>query len=159
MSGFYSAGLFDVIPDSVVSRPEDNSDFDQDGKRGVQITTDVEWPEIGARLSSNMGSDATRAYIYRVSDGNLLGDVDISSLSAGDTLTFDLSSDLVSGESYNIVLDAEGSEYLQGINNDPDFPYVSSDGDLTIESAGSGETGSTTGFVSSFSEVGNVGFD
>jgi len=146
-----------AIPDAVVSRPADNdTSIGPTDAFGLQIETAVDWPQIGARLSTNT-SGVTRAYIYRVSDGTLLGDADISSLSAGDTFTVDLNSPLTTGETYNFVVDAEGSEYDRGYNNNASFPYVSSDGDLSIVNGARNQTDSDIS-VNILSEIGNVGF-
>jgi len=149
-------GYVGIIPDSVVSRPADNNSANNSNRQGVRIETNVEWPEIGGRISSNT-ANPTQAYIYRVSDGQLLGNTDISSLSAGDAFTISLSSNLIPGESYNFILDAEGSSYTLGFNNSPSFPYTSPDGDLSIVKGADG-TSSTSNNVINIVEVGDVGF-
>lgn len=122
-----------VIPDSVVSRPQDNtsssSGFPQ--KRGVRISVSQEWTEIQGELSGNVDSALTRAYIHRVSDGMLMGDVGISG-TAGEVFTVELDTPLSSGEEYNFVCDAGGSDYITAYYDSPSFPYTSSDGNLEI---------------------------
>jgi len=147
------------IPDSVVSRPKDDNSFtiSSGTKRGVQIQTDVEWPEIGARLSDNTASDVTTAYVYRVSDGNLMGSADISALTGGDSFTIDLNTPLTSGDTYNFVVDAGGSSYTFGFLNGGSYPYISSDGDLSIVDGAAGTTG-TDSNVNALNDIGNTGF-
>jgi len=142
------------IPDSVVSRPTDNKNGSNSNKDGVRIETDVEWPEIDGKISANT-SGATRAYIYRVSDGVLMGDTDISSLSAGDVFTINLDTNLVSGETYNFVLDAEGSSWTLGYYDSPSFPYTSDDGNLSIVNGAKDETG-TSPTANAIVELGNL---
>lgn len=145
------------IPDSVVSRDPDNNSNEQDTKYGIQFTVSQEWPEFGAELSQNDGGDSTRAYIYRVSDGLLMGDVDITNLTAGDTFTIDLDISLSAGETYNIVADAEGATYTHGFDDAPSFPYTANDGNLEIINGAVGESGTTDKAIA-FLTIGNVGF-
>jgi len=142
------------IPDSVVTRPDDVGSSSLSRERGVRIETNVTWPQIGGRLSQNH-SGGTRAYIYRVSDGQLMGDTGISG-NAGDTFTIDLDHDLVDGETYNFVVDAEGATYTNG-QGPGDFPYTSADGDLSIVNGADSQTG-TSGITNDINEVGDVGF-
>lgn len=131
-----------TIPDSVVSRdPDDATSSGFSDKRGVRISVSQEWPEIQGELSSNVDSALSRAYIHRVSDGQLMGDVAISG-NAGEVFTIDLDTSLSSGETYNFLCDAEGSSYSIGYDDNPSFPYTSSDGNLEIVNGGVGETGS-----------------
>jgi hypothetical protein len=150
--------VFGATPDSVVSRPNDDSSDSRSDLFGCQIETSETWPEIGARISANTASQ-TRAYIFRVSDGQLMGDVDISALSAGDTFTINLDAELVSGETYNFVVDAEGPSYTRGFldPNNSSFPYTSSDGNLSIVNGAQGQTGDTT-TPNCINDIGNTGF-
>ena len=151
--------LFDgpAIPDSVVSREADNRQTTDDRKFGLRIETTSEWPRIGAELSENVGS-MTRAYIFRVSDGLLMGDADISGLDNGDTFTIDLDNSLVSDETYNFVVDAEGADYSRGFDDGPTFPYDSDDGELAITAGAIGENDGDDS-ANCLSQVGNVGFN
>lgn len=150
--------IISSIPDSVVTRPEDNRDGDVSSKDGVQIEVSQEWPQIGARISSNT-SGVTQAQIFDVSDGTLMGETDISNLSSGDNFTIDLDNNLQPNGTYNFVLWAEGSNYTIGLFNDPDFPYVSNDEELEIVAYADGETTSATFQVPNIDQVGNVGFN
>jgi len=149
-----------AIPDSVVSRDADGgSTSSGDTKRGVRISVSQEWPEFGAELSSQTGSDPTRAYIYDVSDGTLMGDTDITSLSGGDTFTIDLDTPLQAGNDYNFVVDAEGSGYSLGENTSPSYPYTSADGNLEIINGAEGTTGTQSARAWAIVTVGYVGFN
>ena len=146
-----------AIPDSVVSRDPDDDSDGQTPAFGLKVETNVEWNEIGGRLSQNV-SGVTRAYIYRESDEELLGDIDISALSADDTFTIDLDPVMTSGETYNFVVDAEGSSYTRGFDSAPDFPYTSPDGDLSLVGGALRESEGSS-VANNIIEVGNVGFD
>ena len=147
------------IPDSVVSRPADEGDTSVSEKHGLQINSDAEWPSIGAQISSQT-TGATTAYIHRVSDGVLMGQTDISGLSAGDTFVID-DVNLSPNTDYNFVLDDGGNSFTIGFlgGSSADYPYTSDDGDLRIIDGAKGETGiednnAATGLVS----VGDEGF-
>jgi len=121
-----------AIPDSVVSREADNvTATNVTGARGVRFSVSQEWPKFQGELSGNYDGSCTRAYIYRVSDGTLMGDADISTLTSGDVITVNLDNILSSGD-YNFVLDAEGSQFNTAYDDFPSFPYTSSDGNLSI---------------------------
>jgi len=126
-----------AIPDSVVDRPADDSSTGVITKRGLQIETTVEWPEIDAEISANT-SGQTTAYVYRTSDGALYGSADISSLSAGDVFTISLDTNLIDGETYNFVIDAGDSTWTEGFKSSASVPISSSDGNLTIVGGGNG---------------------
>jgi len=151
----------DAIPDSVVDRPsDDNANTDKSVRFGVRIETSVEWPEIGAEISTNTVG-VTRAEIYRVSDGTLMGSTTFASSSGGDTFTINLDNNLVSGETYNFVVDNQGSNYDRGFNgvsnNSNSFPFTSSDGNLEIVSGAMNQTGDDVS-ANCLLKVGNVGF-
>jgi hypothetical protein len=146
-----------IISDSVVSRDPDNNYSTHNEYFGVKFETETEWSKIGGRISSNT-ADATRAYIYRVSDGKLIGDTNISALSSNDEFIIDLDNNLVSWDSYEFVLDAEGSSYTLG-HYDDDFnaPYTSHDGVLTITEGVRESYESST--INGISEIGYVGIE
>jgi len=147
-----------AIPDTVVSRPNDNNSQNTPTKGGVRINTSQSWPSIGGKISNNM-SGATRAQIFRVSDGVLMGETDISSLGDGDTFTVE-NVDLAANETYNFVLDAEGSSFTQGFlfADDSNFPYTSSDGNLEIVNGAEGDTGTNRATIA-LTKVGDIGFN
>jgi len=154
--------VFSAIPDSVVSREADNDSTTEATKFGLRFYSDVEWPSIGAEISANT-SNATTAYIYRVSDGTLMGQTDITGLGAGDTFTVgDVGLQAYDGTdatTYNFVLDAGGSNWTAGYRSSTDssFPYTSSDGNLTLETGAEGETGTDSAAISLI-QIGDVGF-
>lgn len=152
-SGIVGSGV--AIPDSVVSRDADDDSASENEYFGLRISTSVEWSAIGGTISQNT-SGVTRARVIRVSDSQVLGTTDVSSLSAGDSFTVDLSDNLVSGEQYDFVLDAEGSNYTVGFFSGDNSPYTSSDGNLTIDTGVRETTESVT--MNAIVTVGNVGF-
>jgi len=150
--------VFTAIPDSVVDSFEDGDVSANTIKYGLQISTDVDWPDIGARISTNP-SGFTTAYVYDVSDGSLMGSTDISTLSPGDAFTVGLGTPLSAGSTYNFVIDAGGGNMKHGSLNFGNYPYTSSDGNLQIVSGGKGETGQPSGTDAiNIVEVGRVGF-
>lgn len=154
---FHDALTADAIPDSVVSRPDDNNSTTDSRTLGLKIESTVDWPSIGAELSSN-STDFTTAYIYRESDGQLMGQTDVSPLSAGDTFVVE-DVNLQSNTVYNFVMDAEGSSWTTGyLGGPPDYPFTSADSQLSIIDGAEDATAEANA-ASSFKRVGNVGFD
>ena len=155
----FDGEVLDDIPDRQVSRPQDDGSNDDDTRLvGVRIETTDEWPSIGGIISANV-SGATQAKIYRVSDGSLMGDADISGLSAGDAFTVD-DVNLQPDTEYNFLIDNGGDEYTAGFLSvsETDTPYVSDDGNLAIIDGAEGETGRNDGLLNIVT-VGDVGFD
>lgn len=146
------------IPDSVASRStndSDNNSVSTTGDNGLVIETKSEWPSIGARISSNT-SGATTARLEDNADGTLIASVDISGLASGDAFTFD-NVDLIANKKYNILLNAEGSDYTNGyFDGTASYPYTSDDLDITARIyKGTEDTINPI----NISEVGNVGFN
>jgi len=125
------------IPDTSISRDPDDTSTSTTTDFGIQIDTSVKWPKIDGKISTNT-SGATKAYVYRKSDGTLYGSADISGLSAGDIFRIDLDTNMISTETYMMLLDAEGSSWTVGYDGDPSFDYVSSDGDISITNGAKG---------------------
>ena len=149
-----------AIPDTVVSRPDDDSTGNSENADGVAIATSQEWVSIGAELSSKVGDGGTfpsRARLYDLSADSFLDTIDISSLSAGDTFTFN-DVNLEANSEYIISLDNDGNEYTRGIL-DASFPYTSGDGNLEIIAGSSDGTTKRDDFAFNIVKVGNVGFD
>jgi len=144
------------IPDSVVSRTSDNSSNPTTEKFGVRINSDVEWPSIGATISSNTAT-ASRAQIYRVSDGVLMGETDISNIQAGESFTVD-DVNLQPNTDYNFVIDNNGSSWTNGFADSESFPATSDDGQLSIVNGAKNATDAPLTGVGALVTVGSVGF-
>ncbi|WP_152421864.1 hypothetical protein [Halorubrum saccharovorum] len=149
-----------AIPDSVVSRPADNS---QSGSStadyGVVISSSEEWPEIGAEISSNTPSSVQNAKLRRISDGVILEEKDISSLAPGDTFRFtNLSENIQPNTDYHVSIQDPDSAQI-GEYDSPSFPYTSSDGVLEITSSGYWDGASVVyqDAVDAISRVGDIG--
>ena len=149
-----------VIPDTSVSRDEDNGGSTEPAKTGIIVSSEEEWPEFDGRLSQNT-SGVTEAFI-EVKDesepddrGKEIGSVDISGLSAGDVFTVDLDENMVEENDYFLYVWAEGDDYEQGFNDSPDLPYESDDGNLSIVD-GAEDDGPQSGAVYNVVEVGNL---
>jgi len=143
-----------AVPNTVVSRTQDDGPFSTSGKLGVRFTTSQQWPDIGATISSET-SGLTDAYVYRVSDSVLMGSTDISNLTAGDSFFVGLSTSLSANETYNFVGGAGGATYDSGNYGFASFPYTSNDGNLEIVKGGAGPD-STSGNPHNFSAIGDV---
>ena len=138
-----------VTPDSVTSRPEDNNTTTGDFQAGFEISLTSDWPSIAARISQNT-SGQTTAYL-REDDDTLIDSQDISALSAGDTFSFD-GVNLSSGQNYFITIDAGGSDYTLGINNDVEYPFEGDDLDIVARYF-DGDTDTTN--VINLNDIGN----
>ena len=144
-----------AIPDSVASRPNDDNSTNATGESGLEIETKTEWPSIGARISNNT-TEATTAYL-RTNDSTLIESVDISTLSSGDTFTFD-SVDLAANSTFRITLDAGGNEFTAGfILGGTDYPYTSEDIDITARIFDGGDPEDSSAVA--VNDIGNTGFD
>jgi len=151
--------VFGAIPDSVVSREQDDTTNSGQPDAGLRFEVTNEWPEIGARLSANVANFDT-AEIYRISSGSngeRLGQTDISNLTNGDTFTVNLSSNLVSGETYAIYVGNSGGDHTQGYYSSASFPITSSDGNLSLTEGVTGDNKSQ-GVAYNMIELGDVGF-
>lgn len=144
----------DAIPDSVVSRPNDDDSVPSVTlERGLEILVDGDFGEIGARISNNT-SGVTRAYLLDSSE-NVIDETDISGLSSGDAFT--LAGSMTSGKNYIIAVDAEGSNYTIGFrNSEQNYPYTSTDVDITGRYKS--DIGVDTGNVHAVNDIGNTGF-
>jgi len=145
---------FTAIPDSVVSRPADNNDASTTGNLGIEISISQDWPSIGCQISSNVSGFST-ARIYDSSE-SFIDSVNISSLSAGDTFTFD-NVNLTSGSNYILTINNDGSTYTTGYFDSPSTPYTSSDGNLSIVDGRRLDSG-TTSALPNIVTVGDIGF-
>lgn len=78
----------------------------------------------GLRINLASGSEATMAEL-RQGDGTTIERTSISEGSA------EFSADLNAGEEYQVVADADGSEYAASFDDDPSLPYISENVDIT----------------------------
>ena len=144
-----------AIPDSVASRPNDDSTQQRDGTEGLEIEAKDNWPSIGCRISENT-SGVTMAYLEETNE-ELIQSVDISGLSSGESFTFE-DVNLLEGEKYFIRLDAEGDEYTLGFYDEPGgYPFESDAVDITGRVNDDGNV--DTDRPRSINDVGNTGFD
>jgi hypothetical protein len=141
-----------AIPDSVVSRTTDNDSLSTNGSLGVRIETSQSWPLIRVEISAN-SSGYSHVQIFRISDGVLIGETDISSKSSGDIAEIDAS--LSENTLYNIVLVNKGGSYTSGYYNSSSYPYTSPDGNLSIVGGAAGAQ-STAGDTHGIQRVGNL---
>jgi hypothetical protein len=111
---------------TTVSRPNDDGEGSGPTYNGIKITPKKNLLGIKATLSTNT-SGAKKAYLKQL-DGTNLTNVDISSLSSGDS--FEIVYPLSSGVSYYLVTYADGATYNIGQLYSPTFPYTSPDIDI-----------------------------
>ena len=143
-----------AIPDISVERDADDGTTTDDGKNGVAFETTVEWPSFDGRISQNTGG-VTRAYLINKDSSDIIADIDISNLSAGDAFRFE-DVDLDPEPEYTMELDAEGETYDQGFASDGGGLPVSSDGDELTMTGGAGGGGGDRNDPSCISEIGNL---
>jgi hypothetical protein len=153
------ASVGPAIPNSLVTRPEDNNSGNA-GESGLKITTSVEWVEIQAKISANVSGFST-AEIHTLDGSNnfdvQIASIDVSNKSAGDVLTFsdsDLSQNLDSSDDYVFTFPNASTVGYYGT---PDFPYESSDGNISIVNGfNTAASGNTQGIALNFVEIGNI---
>ena len=147
-----------AIPDTSVSRDPDNTQGDDfSTAHGIKIETNVEWPEFDGEISSQTEGHI-KAKIWRIVDGDdnvQIGEKDVSDLSAGDSFRVDLDENMVDGPTYAFELGDPDGSFDPGFDDDPDFPYESEDGDLSIV-GGSNQGGEDTSVPVSLKRVGNL---
>ena len=151
--------VFSAIPDSVITRDDDNDSFNPGGDDvlfGVEVTTKSEWPEIQFEISSQ-NQDFTRAAICD-SSGVIINEKDISNLNAGDE--FKIEEELSEDTTYIFVIGAETNDDLiigRLEEESTNFPYTTDDID-----ANNGVFGDENDFTSAdhfygFKRIGNLG--
>jgi hypothetical protein len=113
------------IPDSVVSRPDDNTSLSLSRPRGLVIEVKSDFNGVKCRISGN-SSGFSRARIYDFSNDQYIETVDISDKNAGDII--ELQAELIDGEEYGIELDNDGGSWTGGYNDLADnYPYSGDD--------------------------------
>lgn len=141
-----------VLPDSLVDMTL-NSTSNGTSKQGVRFNSGVDWYDFGGTLGPNSGG-VTTAYIYRFSDGVLMGQKDISALSGGSSFMIQ-DVGLSANTDYNFVADNGGGSYGYDYEASESFPISSSDGDLTAIDGAAGPQ-SNRNEVHVFNQIGNV---
>ena len=153
MSFLNSAGLFDAIPDSVVSRPDDNDSGSVTSDHGLAIEFAESFDKFGARISNNTSGVTTAR--GRDPNGDVIDSTDVSNLSSGDAFT--LSGDFRANTEYQVILNADGNSFTVGLRNDATaYPYTSTDVDIVGRVFG---TTTDTNPAHALNDIGNVGFN
>jgi hypothetical protein len=146
-----SAQLLPAIPDSVVSRPDDNFTSNLTDAFGLVINPNSDFDRFAVRVSTNT-SKHTRLRVYDYSSSSYVFFEDVSSTVAGDTITIDQPID--TGDDYAVELDAEGSTWDVGNNPDENnYPYPGEDIDIVARSKNAIKQ--TTESVTSINDIGN----
>ena len=142
-----------VIPDSVVSRPDDDrSSSDVTTSIGIVINPNETFDKFAARISNNT-ERVTRARLFDYSQSTYVSTTDISALSAGDP--FIIESEIVSGTDYGVELDNDGSEWDVGFyDSDPSWPITGDEIDLVARSS-DGLQNDPNDLVAAVNDIGN----
>jgi hypothetical protein len=144
------------IPDSVVSRIDDDTDSSTSEKFGLYFSTTNEWSEMDFQVSNNTLA-FTKIYIIDDSDGTTVTTKTVSNIQSGDVITVSFDSP-IQGD-YRVVADAEGSSFTLGLIYLPDrsasYPFESSDGNLSL-TAGYDGGSKTTNYCYVFTKIGNI---
>ena len=127
-----------AIPDSVVSRPDDDSTSTDDSEQGIVFTSDVRWTEIGFEVSSNTAGDFEEIRVHEVDMENgthiqMIHSEPAPSLSGGEELILDLDNPIEGdGTEYALTLWSDGESEPMGHYDDGGFPHVSPDNNLSF---------------------------
>jgi hypothetical protein len=144
-----------AIPDSVASRPDDDSSGSVSADHGLAIEFAESFGEFGARISNNT-TGVTTARV-RDSNGNVIDSTDVSSLSSGDAFT--LSGDFQANTEYQVTVDADGSSFTVGFASGADqYPYTSADVDIVGRVVGTNTQSGNKENAHALNDVGDVGF-
>lgn len=124
--GYESSGSDYEIGRSVGSktaRDADDSNSPYAGKYGIKFTPNQDASGVWGEVSSN--TDGYSKVYLLDSDKNVLK----STYEYGSPAQ--LTYDLISGTTYYLAIDDDGSDYTQGFDDDPSFPYTGSGLDMT----------------------------
>jgi len=114
---------------TTVSRPPDDSSFGNSKEGGNVVNPNTALQGVRSKLSQNVGG-VTKAFLEEVGSSTVLTTLDISSLTSGDE--FDLLASMSAGIDYAVYVDAEGSNYTVGKDdNSGGHPFTSADIDIT----------------------------
>lgn len=143
------AGGGGAIPDSVVSRENDDSTTTGPQSIGVAISPNEDFSAIAFRISSNT-SGFSRARLYDYSSNSYVKSKDVSGLTAGDTVRFDYT--YIANNEYGFEIDDNGASYTQGYPSSYGYPYTGSELDIINRSIGGSQT---TNNPNNVNDVGN----
>ena len=145
--------LWNAIPDSVVTRPDDDDSTSVSGD-GIRFESSEPYSAMGFTISANTSGQETATIVNRETD-TTIGSKDISGLSAGDSFTIE--ADIEANTTYAIIFEADGDLLTGGFIDNLDYPIVGPNGILQITSGDVG--GSEDSRAHCVVSVGNVGFD
>jgi len=142
-----------AIPDSVVSRPNDDLSTETTQSAGAVVNFNSKFGQFGFNISNNT-EGVTRARLFDYSQGTYVLSVDISNKSAGDPVIFEYS--VVVGVDYGIELDANGGSYQSGfLSGSSGSTYTSQDVDIVSVSVDGSQ--SSTDAHQNVNDIGNTG--
>ena len=110
------------IPDSVVSRPDDDTDSTTNDERGLLIEVSEQWSRIGVEISNITDSNQTGVVVRDHDDGSLMGYVEFDDKGPGDTVAVDLDKDLEAGENASDNDSRNGRHNNSRLSRQPRLP-------------------------------------
>lgn len=150
-SGILGSGV--AIPDTSVSRPDDDTSTNDNNDVGILFTVTQDWIDFSAEISSLHQPASDELLVIGDANGNDVATLDISGNTSGDVVTFS-DVNLASGNQYTMYGRTSNSRQ-RGFATNLSFPFTSSDGNLSIDSGYSnGSTASSTAYA--VKQIGNI---
>jgi len=123
-----------TIPDSVVSRTDDDGSTSNSGSFGLVINPNNDFDKFGVRISNNT-SGATRLRVYEYSQSSYVHSQSISGSTSGDAVAVNFP--ISQGEDYGVELDGSGQSYTVGFyggSGSQNYPITGTDIDIVARS-------------------------
>jgi len=142
------------IPDSVVSRPDDDDTFTGDHSDGMVVAFNDDFDSFAVRISNN-SEDFERIRVYDYDEGVYIYSEDISDKNSDDTVVID--QNVEEGIDYGVELDNDGSDWTVGFYDVREtYPYESEDVDIIATSRNAEQfTSDRTSTPRSINDIGN----
>ena len=122
-----------VIPDSLLTRDDDNTDSTGTVEAGVIFELSERWQDrFDIELSTGGDVAFTEARIREESDRSIVASKDISDKSGGDQVAIPLDEDLQAEKDYTIGLATDGTVDTGALDN-VDYPVSSDDGVIEVK--------------------------
>ena len=122
-----SVGI-DAIPDSLLTRDDDNTDSTGEVEAGVIFELSELWQNrFDIELSTGGDVDFTEVRIRKESDRSIVANKDISDKSGGDQVAIPLDEDLQADKDYTIGCATDGTADTGALDS-VDYPVSSDDG-------------------------------
>ncbi|UXF50536.1 hypothetical protein 7778G3F11_33 [Haloquadratum phage sp.] len=148
--------LFSALPDSVTSRPNDDTTATISLSTGLVVNFASDFNKFAVRISSS-SSGFERLRLYDYGSASYIYSDNISNNVAGDIIVVNQSVD--SGIDYGVEMDANGSTYTLGnFNSRGAYPFTGTDVDIVARSDSGTQVASGGGSEpQAFNDIGNPG--